>query len=452
MVGPDVVIDSRQVTPGALFVALPGERVDGHDFVTAARDSGASVAVVSRELDAEIPQLVVADPQAALTRLATAVVGRERRRGMVVMGVTGSAGKTSTKDLLAHLCESLGPTVAPPGSYNNEIGTPLTACRVDRNTTALIVELGARGIGHVAALTRVVSPSVGVVLNVGTAHVGEFGSVDAIAQAKGELVEALPADGWAVLNADDARVLAMGSRTHANLALYSRVGEPSGTAALRLWASDLGVDSRQRPRFRLHLRRRGQPAETAMVSLRLVGHHQVMNALAAAGAAAAAGMSAEAIGARLNTAQVRSPWRMELSERSDGLVILNDAYNANPEAMVAALETLAELRRPGCRTVAVLGDMLELGEQAPAAHRMVGAHAAEVGVDLVVAVGEYASVVVAGFEDAGRSGRGFESREDMTRHLRQTLLPTDVVLLKASRGVGLEHVARTLMEGEGVDS
>lgn len=452
--GPDVVIDSRGVTPGALFVALPGERVDGHDFVEAARAAGAGAALVAREVDVDLPQIVVGDTQAGLSELARAVVGRERARGLTVVGATGSAGKTSTKDLIAQILETAGPTVAPPGSFNNEIGAPLTACRVDRNTRFLVAEMGARGIGHVAELARVTPPTIGLVLNVGSAHLGEFGSADAIAQAKGELVEALEPAGWAVLNADDPRVLAMARRTRARLVAYSTRRDPSASGArLRVWASDITHDALQRHAFTLHAAGDDRLATSTRVTLRLIGDYHVANALAAAGVAVAAGLSVERVASVLSAATPRSRWRMELTERADGLVVLNDAYNANPEAMEAALGTLARLRRTPGRLVAVLGDMLELGEDSAEAHVRIGRIAGDLGIDEVVATGEFGPDVVEGYGVSRGQGRYFEARESLTDYLRDTLAPEDVVLVKASRGIGLERVAAALTDdGEGADA
>ena len=443
-VGPDVVIDSRAVTPGALFVALPGERVDGHDYVAAASASGAAAALVTRELDAAGVQIVVDDALRALSDLATHVVTTGRARGLVVVGVTGSSGKTSTKDLLAQVLESAGPTVAPPGSFNNEIGAPLTACRVGAATRFLVSEMGARGIGHIAHLCRVTPPSVGVVLNVGHAHVGEFGSVEGIARAKGELVEVLDADGWAVLNADDERVAAMATRTAASLAFFSAAGDP-GRGALRVWASGVRADELQRHSFTLHVAGTSRDQETVPVTLNVLGGHQVSNALAAAAAAVASGIGVARIAEALGTAVARSRWRMELTERADGLAVLNDAYNANPDSMAAALTSVAGLRRAGGRVVAVLGDMLELGDDAERAHREIGVLAASLGVDELFATGEFAPAVARAFAEAGGRRHHHGEADDLVRRLRASLGPRDVVLVKASRGLALETVADALV-------
>jgi UDP-N-acetylmuramoyl-tripeptide--D-alanyl-D-alanine ligase len=243
LVGPEVIIDSRKVSPGCLFVALPGERVDGHDFVGAASAGGAAAVLVGRALEAEATMLVVADPAAALAALASTVVRGAIADGLTTVAVTGSSGKTSTKDLLAQILAEVGPTVAPVGSQNNEIGVPLTATRVDTDTRFLVSEFGARGIGHIAWLCDVVPPQIGVVVNVGQAHLGEFGDQATIARAKGELVEALPAAGWAVLNADDALVSSMAARTSARIATFA-VGAEPGFGEQRVWSEQAECDDR----------------------------------------------------------------------------------------------------------------------------------------------------------------------------------------------------------------
>ncbi len=441
-VGPDVVTDSRAVTPGALFVAILGERVDGHDYLARAAEAGAAAALVDHEVDADLPQIVVPDTVAALSLLAHDVVTRAQRDGLLVVGITGSSGKTSTKDLVAQVLADAGPTIAPPGSFNNEIGAPLTACRVDAETRHLVSEMGARGPGHITALTRVMHPGIGAVLNVGHAHVGEFGSVEAIAVAKGELVEALPADGWAVLNADDHRVIAMALRTPARIAAFSAAGDPEATgAALRVWASDIRPDELQR--FSFTLNAAGAAEGSAGVSLRVLGEHSVFNALAAAAIALAAGLDVAAVAASLSAATPRSRWRMELTTRTDGLAILNDAYNAIPDSMRAALRAAAGRRRDGGRVLAALGDMLELGEGASSEHRAIGELAAELGIE-VFAVGEQGPTVAAGVATAGGRGEYLADVGELARRLREVVQPRDVVLIKASRGLALERVAESL--------
>ena len=350
--GP-VVTDSRESGPGGLFVARSGEHADGHDFVPAAVERGCVAALVTRPVEG-VPCVVVADTQDAFAALAREVV--RRLPAMAVVGITGSSGKTSTKDLLGTVLATAGPTVAPVGSYNSEVGVPLTVCRVTEDTRFLVVEMGARGIGHVDYLARMAPPHVGVVLNVGTAHVGEFGSRAAIATAKSELVAALPADGLAVLNADDPAVRAMATVTTARVRL---VGE-ADDADVR--ATDVSLDAGGRASFTVHT-----PQGSRAVHLGLVGRHHVGNALAVVAVATELGLSLESTCAALESARPVSRWRMEVVERADGVTLVNDAYNANPDSMRAALTALQRMGE-GRRTWAVLGTMLELGDESDALH------------------------------------------------------------------------------------
>jgi UDP-N-acetylmuramoyl-tripeptide--D-alanyl-D-alanine ligase len=436
LVGPDVVIDSRQVTPGALFVALPGEHTDGHLFVTQAANAGAAAALVSRPVDADMPYLVAADALEGLSALAAQIVARARAGGLLVAGITGSSGKTSTKDLLAQVLEPVAATVSPVGSFNNEIGVPLTATRVDAQTKYLVSEFGSRGVGHIRQLAEVVPVDTAVVVNVGQAHLGEFGSIDGVAQAKGELVEAARA--WAVLNADDARVRHMASRTDAQVAMFSTAGPP-GKGDLEVWARDISPDAAQRFGFTLCC---DQGAER--VQLGVVGAHQVSNACAAAAAAMTLGVGFTHVVAGLNHAGQRSKWRMEVAE-ANGITILNDSYNANPDSMRAAIDTLVALRRPGKRAIAVLGDMLELGPGSEQAHRKVGEYAAGAGVDLVIAVGPEAKFLAIGAQPKSVCA----DKSEAAQIALSSATPGDVVLVKASRGLALDQVAELLVAPKG---
>jgi UDP-N-acetylmuramoyl-tripeptide--D-alanyl-D-alanine ligase len=430
-----VTLDSRIVVAGDLFVAVAGERVDGHHFLPAAAAAGAVAAITTRP-DGALPCVVVDDPVAALGRLAAGVHSRLVAGGLQTLGITGSSGKTSTKDLLGQVLAAAGPTVSPPGSYNNDIGLPLTVLSADEQTRFLVLEMGSRGPGHIARLCRVARPRVGVVLNVGSAHLGEFGSPEGIAAAKGELIEALPEDGTAVLNADDPRVLAMAARTRAHVLTTGR-GEG---AAVR--AEDVSLDDAARARFTLVA-----ATEEHRVALQVVGEHQVANALSAAGAALAAGMAPAEVADALSAAGPRSRWRMEVSRRDDGVTVVNDAYNANPESMRAALAALAGLS--GTRRIAVLGAMGELGPDGPAEHERLGRDAAAAGVDLIVAVGPDAVGIADGAAAAGHRA-GEESvhvpdRAAARELLSEVLRPGDVVLVKASRSYGLELLAADLL-------
>ncbi|MDT0309175.1 UDP-N-acetylmuramoyl-tripeptide--D-alanyl-D-alanine ligase [Streptomyces sp. DSM 44917] len=428
--GP-VVIDSRLAEPGSLFAALPGERVDGHDFAAAAVAAGASAVLAARPVG--VPAVVVEDVTAALGALARHTV---QGLGTTVVGLTGSAGKTSTKDLIAQLLERTGPTVWTPGSYNNEIGLPLTALRAADTTRFLVLEMGARGIGHIRYLTSLTPPRVGVVLNVGTAHIGEFGGKEAIATAKGELVEALPPaeeGGVAVLNADDPLVRAMAGRTRARVLLF---GEDS---AADIRAEQVRLTNDGRPAFRLIT-----PTGEAEVTLRLYGAHQVSNALAAAAVAHEAGLTAAAIAEALAASRPLSKWRMEVTERPDGVMVVNDAYNANPDSTRAALRALAAMGG-GRRTWAVLGRMAELGEDSFAEHDAIGRLAVRLNVSRLVSVGgREAAWLDAGAKNEGSWGEESVHVSDAAAALallREELRPGDVVLVKASRAAGLEQVA-----------
>ncbi|MHA6512236.1 UDP-N-acetylmuramoyl-tripeptide--D-alanyl-D-alanine ligase [Tessaracoccus sp. Z1128] len=451
VVGPDVVIDNRAATPGALFVAIPGERVDGHAYAPAAVEAGAAAVIGQALTAAPVPHILAEDSVAALSWLARGIVREARARGMISIGVTGSSGKTSTKDLLAQVFEAAGPTVAPAGSQNNEVGVPLTACRVGDDTAYLVSEMGARGVGHIAWLTSLVGLDIGMCLNVGRAHVGEFGGVEATARAKSEIVAGLAEDGWAVLNADDPAVAAMRGRTRARIAWFGEGDLPDG--GLRVTARNVTLNALSQAAFDLVVDD-GEGERTARVTLTVIGRHQVGNSLAAAAAAVAAGLDLGLIASALSGAAPRSSWRMELHPRADGVLILNDAYNANPDSMAVALRTAVELgqgtrtEHPEARVVAVLGDMLELGPMAPALHEEVGRLAADLGVAEVVAVGGLAEHVVAGAAAEGLSAR-VSDRDSVAASL--TLAPGDVVLIKGSRGVGLETVAAELADGNGGD-
>ena len=383
-----------------------------------------------------MPTVVVPDVVRALGRVAHAWVDRLRGSGpLTVVGVTGSSGKTTTKDLLRAVLAVAGPTVAPPGSYNNEVGLPLTVLSAPVGTRYLVLEMGARGPGHIADLTRIARPDVAVVLNVGTAHVGEFGSRERTAQAKGELVEALAPDGVAVVSGDDPLVAAMATRSTAPV-----VGFGTSDAA-QVRAQDVRlVDGRAR--FVLV-----HGDARADVALRLVGAHQVGNALAAAAVGLTAGLATADVAAALSAAEPASRWRMELTTRPDGVTVLNDAYNANPDSMRAALESLVAVAG-GRRTWAVVGEMLELGDTADDEHEAVGRRAAALGVDRLVVVGAGARPAHAGAENAPAwSGESVivPDVDAAVALLAGQVRPDDVVLVKASRGAGLEQVALALL-------
>jgi UDP-N-acetylmuramoyl-tripeptide--D-alanyl-D-alanine ligase len=431
--GP-VEFDSRLVSGGGLFLAVAGEHVDGHDFAAAAIAAGAVAVMGSRALD--VPCIVVAEPLAAIAALASQVAARLTA---TVIAVTGSSGKTTAKDLIAAVLRPAGPTIAPRGSFNNELGYPYTVLQADLSTRFLVLEASARGLDHIRALTSIAAPRIGVVLNVGSAHLGEFGDRATIARAKGELIEALPtaADGGiAILNADDPVVATMVPRTTAKIVWF---GE-SERADVR--ADDIEIDRFGRASFTLH-----SGGEQASVAMRLVGEHQVSNALAAAAVGLACGLQIDDIAVALAGAQAASRWRMELHERADGVVVINDAYNANPESMRAALKTLAQIGRAGRRTWAVLGPMAELGPASMAEHDTIGRLAVRLDIHLLIAVGEQARPIAQG---AGLEGswngeaRWVPDIATALELLEQELESNDVVLVKASRSAGLERLAIAL--------
>lgn len=429
--GP-AVLDSRLVVPGGLFAAFDGERVDGHEFAGAAVAAGAAVVLASRPVG--VPAVVVEDVQAALGRLARRVL--DGLPDAVVIGVTGSAGKTSTKDLLAQVLGAYAPTVATAGSFNNELGLPVTVTHTDAGTRYLVLEMGARGRGHIAYLTGIAPPRVGLVTNVGSAHAGEFGGGrESIAEAKGELVEALPADGFAVLNADDDLVVAMAARTSAKVVTFGR----SAMATLR--AVDVVLDERARPRFTLIT-----PDGTAPVVLALVGEHHVSNALAAAAVAYAVGVPLDVTAAALSGAEALSAGRMQVNDRPDGVTVINDAYNANPESMTAALAAMTRLAGDR-RKVAVLGTMHELGADSPARHAELGTAAAGCA-DVVIAVGPGdAPAIAAAARAAGSATAQHVPDVPAARIVLDAVVrPGDVVLVKASNSVGLQVLARQLLQ------
>ena len=431
----EAFLDSRNPVPGGLFVAVAGERSDGHDYAERAHRGGAAAVLGTRATG--VPAVLVEHPVTALGLLARHVLDS---LDVAVLALTGSQGKTGTKDYLGQVLATAGATVATAGNLNNEYGVPLTVLRADRATAYLVVEMGARGIGHISYLCGIAPPSVAAVTNVGTAHVGEFGSREAIAVAKGEIVEALPEGGTAVLNADDELTAAMVARTRARPLTFGVAGDVT-------WRGT-ELDELGRPSFEL-----GYDGAWAPVRLSQSGAHQVANAAAAAAMALAVGLPLPQVADALTAARPVSRWRMEITERADGLVVVNDAYNANPASMTAAIEALVAIgSRRGRRTVAVLGEMKELGEAAAADHRAVGRVAALAGVDVVVAVDEPARGIAEGAEATpGWAGVAVPTagRDEALSWVRNNVSAQDVVLVKASRGAALEAVADGLLEEEG---
>ena len=456
-----VEFDSRAVGEGGMFLALPGARSDGHDFAQAAVAAGAVAVLAARPVG--VPAVVVppappADARAgvlehdadgsgaavlaALGRLAGAVAEDLTQRGLRIVGITGSSGKTSTKDLVAAVLRPLGEVVAPPGSFNNELGHPWTVLRADEDTDFLVLEMSARHPGNIAALAAIARPSIAAVLNVGTAHLGEFGSREVIAATKGELVEALRPSGVAILNADDAAVAAMASRTAARVVTVGR----SPTAQVR--ADDVVLDELARPGFTLHA-----PAGSVHVQLAVHGEHQVGNALTAAAVGLECGASLQQVAAALADAVPASRHRMEVVTRPDGVTVINDAYNANPDSMRAGLQALAVMaRNGGQRSWAVLGEMGELGEDSIAEHDRVGRLAVRLDISRLVVVGTGRPMSAMHHGAVMEGSWGSESTmvadaDSALALLRAELSPGDVVLVKASNAAGLGAMAEALVAG-----
>ncbi|GAA3316541.1 UDP-N-acetylmuramoyl-tripeptide--D-alanyl-D-alanine ligase [Arthrobacter ramosus] len=445
IVPASVVTDSREAAAGSLYVAKPGENADGHAYVGAAFERGAVLALTERDVSDDdgrpYPAVVVDDAVIAMGALAAESVRRIRAaraaqgEPFTVIGITGSAGKTTTKDLLAGILSRAGATVAPQGSYNGEVGVPLTVFGADAGTRYLVIEMGATGVGHIKYLAEMVQPDIGVVLCVGTAHAGEFGGVENIAKAKGELVEALGQDGTAIINLDDARVAAMVSRTRAKVLGTTATGV-SGSA---VEARNADIDEDGHPEFELVLPDGGVPHP---VHSKLIGAHHITNLLAAAAAAFAAGLPAAGIADSLSEQSPASRWRMERTERADGVTIINDAYNANPESMRAALRTLADLGQ-GRRTWAVLGAMLELGEDSIREHTAVGTQVVRLNISRLVVVGREARALYISAIQEGSWGDECsfaETADEAYELLQAELKPGDLVLFKSSNGVGLRHL------------
>lgn len=455
-----VTTDSREAGAGALFVAKPGEFSDGHAFIDSALQAGALAALAEREtFDSSRtvhPAVIVKDAVLAMGQLAAHIVEfLKSRNDAVVIGITGSAGKTTTKDLLATVLAKHAPTVSPIGSYNGEVGVPLTVFSATEDTKYLVIEMGATGIGHLTYLTDMVKPEIGVVLCVGSAHAGEFGGVENIERAKGELIEALPVSGKALLNRDDARVARMAQRSEASTGYFSAAGTQPDAAAV--WASDVTTNAEGRVELILNF----PDGSSHRITSGLLGRHHATNIVAAASAAHTVGVPAALIARTLDGLTAGSRWRMERTERADGVTVINDAYNANPDSMRAALVTLAELGLPNAqgharRTWAVLGTMLELGADSILQHDMLGRLAVRMNIKKLLVVGAeakpaYNSAVLEG--SWGDEAHYVADVEEAKRFLNEQLQPGDIVLFKSSNGAGLrflgDDIVAQLEEGRG---
>lgn len=444
LIGDDTVVtgsvetDSRLVSPGSLFVAKPGEFTDGHLFIADAIAAGAVGALVERKVSEEIAQILVSDVVAALGKLAKYVLARIRENSEIkVVGITGSNGKTSTKNMLREILSLVGDTIAPIESYNNEVGAPISILKANYSTKFLVVELGAGGEGSIAYLADICKPNIGVVLKVGLAHVGEFGGIEKTFAIKSELARACDKDSTLILNHDDSYVAQMAELSNAKVVWF-------GTSAdSGFWASDIET-TLAGTNFKLNFE-----GVSRSVTLKILGEHQVMNALAALRVSYALGLDIDKAIASLEAMPLAERWRMQLLAGPAGSIVINDAYNASPDSMRAALQTLATLGRLGHRTVAVLGEMAELGSEAAEQHDAMGRLAVRLNIDQVVVVGERAKLIHMGASQEGSwdgESKFFDSIDDALSHLRGLLGSGDVVLVKSSKTAELRHLGDALAE------
>ncbi|NMW61128.1 UDP-N-acetylmuramoyl-tripeptide--D-alanyl-D-alanine ligase [Mobiluncus mulieris] len=448
--------DSRFIEAGDVFVALPGEHTDGHCFLGSVARRGGKVAVVTKNRDEILAQdwateeelgklilLQVDDAQIALGKIAQAHLEQLRSRARngsgklkLVIGITGSAGKTTTKDLARQLLSAKGKTVAPPGSFNNEIGLPLTVLQADSDTEYLVLEMGASKPGDLKYLTAIAPLDVAVVLMVGTAHLESYDSVDALAAEKSQIITSLGPTGVAILNADDPRVEAMSGRTAGRLIYFS------SQKATGVRATHLKVDSDSHASFTLHT-----PAGKAQVEMQLIGAHHVSNALAAAAIAHVAGMATHEIAAALHHATPQSEHRMHLVHLADGVDLIDDAYNANPDSVKAALDVLSKYAASR-RVVAVLGDMLELGVAAPQLHGEIGRYCAKVGIPVLIGVGPMAKNIELAYSALRHDGEHHHTLDEKSagRLLQEVVRPKDLILIKGSHDSNLWKLAQSIEE------
>ena len=431
--------DSRLVSEGSIFFAKPGEQADGHDFVADAKSRGAVVAVVERRVDVEITQLVVDNTVDALGVLASWLIGQLKATGKLkVVGITGSNGKTTTKNMLREILSQVGNTIAPIESFNNKVGAPISILRADLSTEFLVVEMGAEGLGSIAYLAKMAQPDVGVILKVGMAHAGEFGGIDVTARIKGELAEALGADAQLFLNADDGMVAAMKDRTKASVIWFGTSSE------CEYWASEISL-SKFGTSFVMHW----PDGDKSDIQLSILGEHHVMNALAAASVSHGLGASKQQIVSALEAMELAERWRMQRLVRPDGVTVINDSYNASPDSMKAALQTLAQLGRMGSRTIAVLGEMAELGEYSRHEHDSIGRLVVRLNIDQLVVVGEGAKLIHMGASQEGSwdgESQFFPSIAEALEYLRGILADGDTVLVKSSKSANLRFLGDDLME------
>ncbi|MEY4468764.1 MAG: hypothetical protein RLZZ87_88 [Actinomycetota bacterium] len=419
-------LSSSQCIEGSIFLAIKGENADGHDFVNDAFSHGAILAITSKAVSERC--IVVPDVTVAIGHLASHV--RSTLKALTVIGITGSQGKTTTKELLSAILSSVAPTISPQGNNNNELGVPITLLQCKADTKYCIVEMGARHQGDIAALATIAKPEIGVVLKVAAAHLGEFGSLEIIAKTKSEMISSLSPNGIAILGQYDPMTVAMASLHSGKTITF---GE---TPSSEIRATDIEIRE-GRPHFELVT-----PEGRSTVTLRQYGTHQIANALAAAAVSYALGLTTDQIAGALSTAEVHARWRMEVRTLDD-LVIINDAYNASPDSMAAALHTLAHLSQErGGESWAFLGNMRELGESSTQAHAEIGTLASSLGIDHLVTVGapDYAKGITDGSQIAIHICRDKVEALSYIQYLNRG----DVVLCKASRSDGLEEIAEKI--------
>ena len=445
LVGPDVLVtgpvvtDSREAAEGSLYVARRGEAADGHSFVSGAVERGAVAVIVEHEVDEAVAQIVVHDSTEALGALARAHVDKLRSGGgLDVIAMTGSVGKTTTKDLLLQIMSEDGPTVAPKLSFNNEVGLPLTVLLADETTRHLVLEMGASGPGHITYLTDIVAPDVAIELCVGHAHVGGFGGFEGVAAAKAELIKGTRPGGPVILNTDDPNVEAMAPLATGRVIRFSA----SGNERADVLARDVRLDRADRASFTLVT-----PEGEAPIDLKIVGRHHVANALAAAAGALTLGVSLQTVATVLSRARALSPHRMDVHElRVDGtdLTLIDDSYNANLDSMRAGIAALASIGRDSQR-IAVLGEMLELGEDSQSLHQQVGALIADAGVDTLIGLGADAHYYLEGAPDVLNREVAADP-QDAARLALEHAKDGAVVLVKGSFGSQSWQVADILRE------
>lgn len=434
-----VETDSRLIQAGALFVAKLGEQTDGHNFVNSAGDLGAVGAIVERRLDSGVNQILVEDSVVALGKLAQFVVAQLHAAGsLTVVAITGSNGKTSTKNMLQACLSKFGNTVSPIESYNNEVGAPISMLKANFETRFLIAELGAGGPGSISYLADICSPDIGVVLKVGLAHVGEFGGIERTYEIKSELVKSLGENSKLILNGDDALVVKMAELTSVEPNWFG-TSIHSGLSANHI---SLTVSGTQ---FDLLL----DGVMHSQVTLKILGEHQVMNALAALSVVRVLGLDLTRAIEALQEMHIAERWRMQLLEGPNGSLVINDAYNASPESMKAALQTLATLGRQGHRTIAVLGEMAELGKESAAQHDEIGRFVVRLNIDQLFVVGQRAKLIHLGAMQEGSwdgESKFVESIDEALDQVRDLLSSGDIVLVKSSKSADLRFLGDALAE------